>query len=47
MVSSVFATMIYFAFPYSSWEHGTNEDTNDLIRQYSPEERNLLTLTTK
>ena len=39
------AARVYFAHPYCSWERGTNENTNGLIRQYFPKRRNLSTVT--
>lgn len=35
-ISEVLNIDFYFTHPYSSWEKGTNENTNGLIREYFP-----------
>lgn len=36
---------VFFAYPYHSWERGTNENTNGLLRQYFPKRSDLGRLT--
>jgi IS30 family transposase len=35
-MEDILHTSVYYAHPYHSWERGTNENTNGLIREYFP-----------
>ena len=41
------AMKVYFCDPYSSWQRGTNENTNGLLRQYFPKGSSFKVITPK
>ena len=44
-VENATGTRFYFCTPYHSWERGTNENTNGLIRQYFPKGKTMAKVT--
>ena len=40
-------TKVYFAHPYSSWERGTNENQNRMIRRFIPKGTNIAKVSNK
>jgi IS30 family transposase len=38
-------TQVYYANPYHSWERGTNENTNGLLRYFFPKKSSFAALT--
>ena len=44
VITATLNAQVYFCHPYSSWERGTNENTNGLIRRYIPKRENFKNL---
>ena len=44
-IDEALGSKTYFADPFSSWQRGSNENFNGLLRQYIPKKRPLSTVT--
>jgi IS30 family transposase len=44
-IDASLGSMSYFADPFASWQRGSNENYNGLLRQYIPKKRRLSTVT--
>ena len=47
LIAKYLVAVVYFADPYASWQKGTIENTDRLIRQYIPKHTNFDEITDK